>query len=325
MKDELVAGLIIVIIVGAFGASYFAWPTTLHPPTSVASSLSPGWTVVRSGLTLYYDTACIPVESQDLSCPTSDPGSHSPYLNNVDLISYKGTYYYAVNFTYYENGQPDTHTIWFTNSTVFCMSPRQMSSGYSLCPTQPAQSLFVAFPISSASVVSPSGLRLELRLAADNSSGGSIGITVEEQNTLDHVNNVTAANSWRIPTFSLRGVYDLWMVGYTIYKGYYDADNFTSRTSLALMEVGSYISCSPCPAPTYFLFQPTSDNATLSPGSTFPYAESSSTMPINLTEAISGYWTSSDNFVVFPPGIYTVVAADEWGQVAVLHFTAENG
>ena len=29
-------------------------------------------------------------------------------------------------------------------------------------------------------------------------------------------------------------------------------------------------------------------------------------------------------FNQFPPGVYTVVAADEWGQVAVLHFTVAS-
>ncbi len=125
-----------------------------------------------------------------------DTAHHSPSLKNVDLISYQGRYYYGVNFTFYWGGQPVTRTIWFTNSTVFCMNPEPANSGYNLCPAGPAQALFVTLSGNSASVTNPLlGLSLELRLAADNSNGGSLRITVEELNTLNHENNVSAANN----------------------------------------------------------------------------------------------------------------------------------
>lgn len=242
---------------------------------------------------------------------------------NVELINYQGSYYYGINFTYYSDGQPVTHTIWFTNSTVFCISPAQ---GYNLCPTHPAQSLFVTLEESSASVISPSlGLSLQLRLAADNSNGGSVRITVEELNTLNRMNNVSAASDWRIPNASLRGPWQTTMVGYAIYRGFCDTTNFTSGTPLPLTEIGSGpASCTPCPAPTYYLFRPMSNNATTSPGTEFWYT-SSSAMSINFTENISGYWTSSTSFEIFPAGNYTVVALDQWGQAVVLQFDLQNG
>lgn len=314
MKGALVAALVIVIAVAGSGTAYVLWTSASHDSNSISTthSLASGWKVVRSNLTVDFNAACI-----FGPCPTGTWPT-----KNVMLIDYQGSYYYDINFTYYSGGQPVTHTIWFTNSTVFCISP---AYGYNLCPTSPAQALFVKLNGSSASVIIRSlGLSLGLRLAADNSNGGSVRITVEELNLLNRVNNVSATSSWQIPNESLRGPWETTMVGYAIYHGFYDASNFTSGKPLPLVEIGSgRVSCTPCPAPTYYLFQPNSDNATTSPGSKFWYT-SSSFMLINFTENISGYWTSSTSFEVFPAGTYTVLALDQWGQATVLHFTVEK-
>ena len=314
MKAALLASLIIVAIAACSGVGYLLWSSAQRPsnPTSTSQNLASGWTVVRTNLTVNFNAACI-----FGPCPTG------PWpTKNVDLINYRGNYYYGINFTYYSNGQPVTHTIWFTNSTVFCISSGE---GYSPCPTRPAQSLFVTLRGNYASAAGASlGLRLELRLAADNSNGGSVRITVEEVNTRNRVNNVSATSNWRISTSNLRGPWQTAMIGYAIFRGFYDSSNFTSGTPLPLTEVGSGGSCTPCPLPTYYLFQPMSNNATTSPGSMFWYTSGPS-MLINFTENISGYWTSSTNFEIFPAGIYTVVALDQWGQATVLHFEVEKG
>jgi hypothetical protein len=313
MKGALVAALVIVIVVVGSGTAYVFWTSADRHSNSISTthSLTLSYKVVRSNLTVNFNAACV-----FGPCPTG------PWpTKNVMLIDYQGSYYYGINFTYYSGGQPVAHTIWFTNSTVFCISP---AYGYNLCPTSPAQSLFITLRGDSASVTNPSlGLSLELRLAADNSNGGSVRITVEELNILTRVNNVSAASNWRIPTSNLRGPYQTTMVGYAVYQGFFDVGNFTSGAPSPLMEIGSSISCTPCPASTYYLFQPMSDNATTSPGSKFWYTSSSS-MLINFTENISGYWTSSSNFEIFPAGNYTVLALDQWGQATVLHFTVEK-
>jgi hypothetical protein len=51
--------------------------------------------------------------------------------------------------------------------------------------------------------------------------------------------------------------------------------------------------------------------------------------PMNATISVGGYWTwdrtmnpsANPVFHPFEPGIYTVVAGDEWGNVVLLHFT----
>jgi hypothetical protein len=311
MKGTLVAALVVMIAIGGSVILYAAWTSARHAANTTTSS-NPGsnWKVVKSNLTVDFNANCI-----FGPCPTG------PWpTKNVELIDYLGNYYYGINFTYYSNGQPVKHTIWFTNSTVFCISP---ASGYNLCPAHPAQSLFLTLNDASASVTNPSlGLSLELRLAA-NLNEGSLRVTVEEVNTLGNVNNISAADDWRVPTSNLRGPYETSMVGYAIYRGYYDINNFTSGTPLPLTEIGSSSSCSPCPLPTYYLFQPMSDNATTSPGSMFWFISSRS-MLINFTENVSGFWTSSSNFTAFSAGPFTVVALDQWGQAAILHFDVKG-
>jgi hypothetical protein len=40
----------------------------------------------------------------------------------------------------------------------------------------------------------------------------------------------------------------------------------------------------------------------------------------------AGYWTGSPNgaLINFVPGVYTVVAGDEWGAMVFLHFTVSQ-
>ncbi|MDA4126582.1 MAG: hypothetical protein OK452_05195 [Thaumarchaeota archaeon] len=324
MKSRLVVVVIAVIIMGGASTAYVAWSTIQHTSNSVTTShsLAFGWTIIRTNLTVYYNTACVVIESSYLSCPTMDTASHSPFLRNVDLILYQGNHYYDVNFTYYSNGQPVTRTIWFTNSTVFCMSP--MRSGYGTCPTRPAQQSVLVPSRSSTGATSPSlGLSLVLRLASDRVNSGSLVVTVVVHNSLGRVNNVSSANGWRVSTSSLRGAYQTTMVGYAVYRGTYGENNFTAGTPLALMEPGSSFRCTPCSPPGYYSFQPNGDNATMSPGSMFGY-NGSPTMLINFTESISGFWTGPTQFDAFPAGTYTVVAFDQWGQTVAMQFTVQS-
>jgi hypothetical protein len=72
-----------------------------------------------------------------------------------------------------------------------------------------------------------------------------------------------------------------------------------------------------------YVFQPSSDVATI--------FQSSGTNPVstenmNAEVQTNGYWMASQNLneYNFTPGVYTVVAGDEWGALVVLHFTVTN-
>jgi hypothetical protein len=70
-------------------------------------------------------------------------------------------------------------------------------------------------------------------------------------------------------------------------------------------------------------FQPLSDTAAI-----FQMPESDAAFTLEMkTEfepAPTGYWTGNvqnTTLTDFEPGVYTVVAGDEWGALVVLHFT----
>lgn len=317
---------IVIIVIASMGVGYFTWtPGQGRTSPGVITQLpTSSWQVVKTNLTVYYATACIPVEYSYLSCPTENTASHSPSLSNVDLIRYQGEYYYDINFTYYMNGQPVTRTIWFTNSTLFCMSPPQPDSGYNACPAHPVQQTTISLRTTSANTVSPSlGLQLKLGAVPNGPNGGSLAITIQEWNTLNRVNNVTAVNSWRVPESNLTDVYMGGVVGFAIYNGTYDSNSVTLGKPLPLMEIGSSISCAGCSSPRYYLFDPLSDNVTAFPIGTLPYYAGPSAL-ISLNVTVSGYWTSGTQFRVFPPGTYTLAAFDQWGQAVLLQFTVES-
>jgi len=321
MRGEVVFSVMVVALIAASGISYFTSTPkvqTTHPG-STGQNLASGWKIVRTNLTVYYDAACIPVEVSYLSCPTVNTAAHSPSLSGVDLISYLGTYYYAVNFTYYLEGQPVTNQIWYTNSTVFCMSPPQPSSGYGACPTEPPRQLGITAPSTPAYALNQAlGLELRLSLATDSLTGGLL-VNIQEQNMLNRVNNVSASDQWEVPPANLTGVNMGGILGFAIYQGAVDLGSLSAAKPLPLLEPGSMINCPSCSSLQYYLFQPLSDNATAPPGGTFPYYSSSS-IRVFLNDTVSGYWTSSTQFGYFPPGAYTVAAFDQWGQVVLSQF-----
>jgi len=173
---------------------------------------------------------------------------------------------------------------------------------------------------SSTSVKSAAnGLELSLTLNGSSiSSGQGIAATAVEVNTLTTANNVSAAAKWPIGNLAVGPCGHLnEPVGIAVLSGNYDAANVSSGLALQIYQPGTYA----CPAAlsgiSGFLFQPSSDNATVlgtcQPGPCFSETTSASI-------SVRGYWTANA-FASFPSGVYTVVAGDEWGGIAIAHFT----
>jgi len=287
--------------------------------SSSESNSAKNFQVINSNLTVYYGTACVVVGLFQLSCPTMNAALHSPSLSNVELVSSEGFYYYAINFTFSFNGQPISHTVWFTNSTVFCVSPEYGS--YNVCPSQVQLPETFAIPMSvNSSMNALTGLRLDLNLSTDPSSG--LIVKLDEYNTLGSANNVSAANQWQIPKDNLTGYCTTNLMGFAVYMGNYELNNYTLGEPLALNPPNVQMNCSLANQPTYYLFDPDSSLASISPESNFPSTPSKS-MVISESNSMAGYWTGTKNsplFNYFLPGVYTIVAVDEWGQVVLLHF-----
>ncbi|HEV2139411.1 MAG TPA: hypothetical protein VGR53_11280 [Nitrososphaerales archaeon] len=358
--------------------------TTSQPSTGQQSGSSAVYQTIERNLTLRGQAAVVPcVGFNEANCPSAPNAT----LHPVDLITYGGTYYYLYNKTeetqccgVFSNATTtitiaptfSTYATWFTNSSVFCISPAHPITNTEhqnrTCPNEPyhTNSFDIQIPSTSA-LSSTTGLRLDLSLSI-NSSGGII-VIVDEFNTLARVNNLSASAHWPLNPSGLF----LWLqgscgppnfpVGYAILQGNYSASSFKTGVPLTL-EAQPLTTC-PYEAPTpYFAFRPLSDVAL-----TYQWANIASlagvyNVTVNTschwtpgsgcftggTGTWSGYWTGSGSqrgagieidggacpgqssshscpllFDDFPSGTYTVVAADEWGQVVLLHFKVTGG
>jgi hypothetical protein len=351
-----IAVIAIVAVVAVAGvAGFFA----LYPPgtnISTSSSLTGGaaatqtnsssvsqgaqWQVVKKSVTVYYGVANIPCGVVvPTSCMTVNTEAHSPSLN-VSLIKYQGNYYYASNYTTFWNAQPRAATIWFTNSSIFCVSP---SLGrYSPCPASPAHSqvvIEVAGRGGSASASSTNstsadgistahagGLRLDLTIVANQTFGG-VTVSVDEYNPLTHPVNLSVGSGWPVsPPSELRDTCSSnYIAAFAIYKGNYDAKNFTSATPLALDSPQAFGIC-PSPSPgASFSFAAESSHVSISPGNPpFTFAKFANA---SITDNIVGYYTGTRyqaQFNQFDPSMYTLIAMDGWGQIALLHFDVKG-
>jgi hypothetical protein len=152
--------------------------------------------------------------------------------------------------------------------------------------------------------------------AASFTSGQMVSINATESNTKNTANNVTAAKDWPISGLTLGGCGTLgFPYGIGIYQGYYDLSNVSllaNQSSLYFYKPGVY-SCPAMFIMSQYSFAPSSDIA----GGT----------AMSSVVSINGTWTgsvTSSAFHQFAPGVYTVVGGDEWGDIAVVHFTVSG-
>jgi len=341
--------VIVIVIAGSFGASAALTKSESPPrPSGI-------YNVIESGLTLRGGAALVPCSDSELtSCPSSENAS----LPNVYLIQYGSTLYYLNNQT------SVGRTVWFTNSTVFCISPplplTNTAHQVPTCPTEPYGSSSIVIPIQSVSTQNiSSGILFSLILSTN--SGQALQVSVTVLNTRSSENNVTAADHWPAGEFfswiggDECGTSGFLPMGYEVLQGDYGYDNFTSATPLYLEVLPELPLLCPAEIPTpYYSFMPNSDVAQEKAGGLggsgvhgLPFDTS-----CQWTQSLPcwwwgvgpwfGYWTGSGDtveggpcpaqtsstgtsgcpldFTPFPPGTYTVVAADEWGQVLVDHF-----
>ena len=253
--------------------------TTSHPPTGQQSGPSTVYQTIERNLTLRGQAAVVPcVGFNEPSCPSASNAT----LHPIDLIAYGGTYYYLYNKTVetqccgvISNATTTitiaptftTYATWFTNSSVFCISPAHPITNTEhqnrTCPNERyhTNSFDIQTPSTSA-LNSTTGLRLDLSLSI-NSSGGIIMI-VDEFNTLARMNNLSASSHWPLNPSDLF----LWLqgscgppnfpVGYAIFQGNYSASSF--RTGVPLTLEAQPLTTCPYEAPEpYFAFKPLSE------------------------------------------------------------------
>jgi len=174
----------------------------------------------------------------------------------------------------------------------------------------------------SSTVISRYGLSLTISLNSTTyHPGEQISVNVEEKNILPTQNEVRAADRWPVHGLTLTPCGRLYYpFGISILQGYYDSENVTGVTPLELFDPNVVYTCPAIVAAVSYDFQPWSASAAI--------YTSYELMPwsVNMTTRVTsqGFWTGSypnATFSNFTPGIYTVVAGDEWGSLVVLHFT----
>lgn len=165
---------------------------------------------------------------------------------------------------------------------------------------------------------------LGLSLQVEPSLNGNYTFTVRESNLLNSVNNVTEAVGWAYSQDSLTPCGpDPYTnpVEFAVVQGHYSQDNYTSGKALPFYNTGNVYLCGMVGVlggPHAYAFQPLSDAFSFPSGSAQPEIGAAS-----ITITTSGYWTGAQNgvaaaFVPFPPGAYTIIGADEWGNVVLL-------
>ena len=173
---------------------------------------------------------------------------------------------------------------------------------------------------------SVNGLSLSLTLNSTTFQlGQEISVIIDEQNTLATVNNVSTSNGWPLRGLSVGPCGTLnYPIGVAIFQGYYTPSNVSSATLLQLYKPGIYH----CPMIladiNSYAFQPSSDIASVF-GSCDPNP-CLSDFKISSEITVTGYWVNGQGAAPsnFTPGVYTVVAGDEWGTITVLHFVVQG-
>lgn len=147
------------------------------------------------------------------------------------------------------------------------------------------------------------------------SPDGRVNITAWVISTFPSIHNLTAASFWSVDPNGLwtRICTSGFPIGVGVMKGHYDSGNVTSGTLLPLNRPLAL-----CPVffstPKWFAFEPQSSNALVSVNGDI------ATWDIRSALGFSGTSLSGGG-VQLSSGVYTVVAADEWGDVLTTNFS----
>jgi len=179
-------------------------------------------------------------------------------------------------------------------------------------------------PVSSTSTTSTSTSstnNLVLRLVLNTSvvsQGGSVSLTVVEWNSLNAQNNVEASMAWPIEELGVGPCGPVnYPFGFEVLSGYYNSSaGLDSAPKVQLYGPGPYFCPMILSKISSYSFYPLSDRADVI-GSCDQ--NPCFTEEMNTTAAVEGNW-SKGSLVSLPPGVYTVVAGDEWGALVFGHF-----
>jgi len=174
-----------------------------------------------------------------------------------------------------------------------------------------------------------------MNVAIGQNGKESLNLTFLVQNTLVTVNNVSQQDNWTLPeltnfSYTLEQCIDWGNL--VILNGTYSLANISQAPESSIMPLqqpGVFDNCTYYEFALYS-FQPSSSSATEYGGGNQGQLFSYGTRPVIGGDEVTGYYQSNQSYttlnkflspVPFPVGEYTVAAGDEWGQLALLHFS----
>lgn len=175
--------------------------------------------------------------------------------------------------------------------------------------------------VSSASTEKTSQINpapLELLLSINSTiirPNQTLGIDIVLNNTSPNVLVKDSQNDWPMEGLSM-GPCELDPIGIGVYKGNYSPENVTGTRPLQLYQNGTY-QCPMLVGVDRYVFESSSDKAISETGN------GNSTGEMRYDTSFHGYYTRG-GFVLPSVGVYTVVAGDKWGNLAIRHFTVTN-
>lgn len=286
---HLAAILTVVIVIAAAGIAIYAFEGSLGGSISSETTTTSGANL--SGLTMINATSTSPVTTSTYR-PSSSSSANSS----------------SVSSTSRNNGAANSGGT--SSSSSVSQEPQNGSA------------LFFA-----ATSASDPELGLNLTLSAVGFYNGTLAIHAYVTNFRSVANNLTAAADWPYPAGQMRSYSGdcsdaVLPLGITILKGDFDSGNYASAQALELYN--SAVPGTSCSTqtlnPTSYGFGPMNNYAAVyAPQFTGNYAT-------DIEILTSGSWTttgsaSAAQFTRFSAGNYTLIAGDEWGQLALLHFS----
>ena len=193
--------------------------------------------------------------------------------------------------------------------------------------TSPTQTTSDFNNVNTASFKSIHGLSLTLSLDSQTYQHyQDVSIIIDEKNTLSKTNNIAASDKLLSEEFTLGPCNEASPFGIAVFHGLYTTSNFSSATPLTIFDPNAAYAC---PSSSWgegiaYDFKALSDIATISHSTVPP---SSYDLKLNKELQLNGYWSGNSPGAVlnsFNPGVYTVVAGDEWGDLVVVHFTVSQ-
>jgi hypothetical protein len=150
--------------------------------------------------------------------------------------------------------------------------------------------------------------------------GTTFDVNVTALNTLLRANNVTGIGDYH--GVQVNPLCNTGPVTFEVLQGYYTAANFTGGSVLNIHGVQNMMCIVPTSALSYYLFQPNSSifEGPLPNDSGQGAAAMTSRAATTSASLQNVYSSEFQNPERFPAGTYTIVAADNWGQLAVAHF-----